>query len=217
VYRYKYILFDAANTLIHKPELFGNMNRVLAAHGYAIPEEHLRRQHKLVSELVLFPDRTDRAFYAGFNASVLYALGIVPSEKLLDALFEACTYLPWVAFEDTAALPQIDLPKGIVSNFNTTLAPTIEGLFGPLFSAMLVSEEKALRKPDPAFYKAAIDTVGLKPAEILYIGDSVKLDIEPAAGLGMHTLLIDRDGLYPYAKNRIASFEEIHSYILTTP
>jgi len=40
----KYILFDAANTLIHKPALWENLLQVLEKNGHAIPPELLKKK-----------------------------------------------------------------------------------------------------------------------------------------------------------------------------
>ena len=97
----KYILFDAANTVIHKPVLWPSMQAVLLKYGYTVPEEKLKLHHKLLSEVVNFPDRTSKEFYLYFNAELLMSLGIIPSEEILNDLFAACSYLPWERFNDT--------------------------------------------------------------------------------------------------------------------
>lgn len=210
---YKYLFFDAANTLIHKPDLFLRMEEVLDRHGYRIPGETIRRHHKFISESVLFPDRTDRAFYESFNAEFLFSLGIIPEKALLGDLFEACSYLPWKAFDDTAVLHEIDLPKGIVSNFNRQLGKTLEELFGNRFSNVVVSEEADLRKPDERFYRLALQSVDVAPEEIIYVGDSLKLDMQPALAVGMRAVLIDRDNLYPYYRDRISSLSMLKNLL----
>ena len=66
------------------------------------------------------------------------------------------------------------------------------------------------RKPDPRFFRHALAQLSLAPEEVLFIGDSLKLDIEPALDLGIRAVLIDRDGLYPYYKGeKIGSIGEL--------
>ena len=69
------------------------------------------------------------------------------------------------------------------------------------------------RKPELKFYQTAIEKLEIEASEILYIGDSLKLDIIPAKKLGMNTLLIDRDNIYPNSEKRISSFKELKKYI----
>ena len=96
----KYLLFDAANTLIYKPNLWERILKVLQDNGYKINETELKLRHKLLSEIINFPDTTSRDFYEEFNSELLMALGIIPNENLLKELFEECSYLPWQAFDD---------------------------------------------------------------------------------------------------------------------
>lgn len=210
----QYILFDAANTLIHKPLLWERFQGVLQRSGLKIPDEMLKKNHKLISEAIHFPDRTSADFYKNFNAEVLYSLGIIPTEKILDDLFDACTYLDWKRFEDTEVISSLMVPMGILSNFNTGLDKKVGDLFGPVFGHIISSEAHGIGKPDGRFYKLALDKIGLEAKHILYIGDSIKLDMEPAQNLGFRTLLIDRDKIFPFFDRRIESLKQIPEIII---
>lgn len=192
----KYILFDAANTLIHKPALWPRIIDVLEQHRIAVNPRTLRYHHKLLSEFITFPDRTSEAFYASFNKELLLSLGIIPTPQLLDDIFRNCTYMPWEKFEDTQWLQEAKVKIGVLSNFSNNLPDLLSGLFGDIFSDIIVSEIVSVRKPDAAFYEHAIATIGLAPEEIVYVGDSIKLDVMPAAALGLNATLIDRDNFY---------------------
>jgi len=209
----RYILFDAANTLIHKPQLWSQMDTVLSAHGHRVPPELLKRNHKLLSESVHFPDRTSGDFYRRFNAELLYSLGIIPSEKLLDDLFSRCTYLPWEKFPDTEILLSLNVPLGVLSNFNSTLLELLENKFGRIFRDVLISENVGYGKPDPRFFQRAVEMSGVPAGQILYVGDSLKLDVQPAMAAGMKPLLIDRENIFPLAAGRMTSLEQLTVYL----
>ena len=110
------VFFDVANTLLDKPSLYSRMQEVLNRHGHVIPTSVLIKQHRLLSELVTFPDKTSRDFYLVFNTELLLSMGIVPGEQLVSELFDSCTYLPWAPFDDTVFLDEIDKPLGVLSN-----------------------------------------------------------------------------------------------------
>ena len=210
----KYLLFDAANTLIYKPNLWERILKVLQDNGYKINETELKLRHKLLSEIINFPDTTSRGFYEEFNSELLMALGIIPDENLLKELFEACSYLPWKAFDDCEEIKKLDIKKAVVSNFNSSLQEKLEGLIGEnIFNEYIVSEKENLRKPSLEFYARALEKLNAEAGEIIYIGDSLKLDIIPAKKLGIKALLIDRDNIYPSAKDRITNFSEIKNYL----
>ena len=209
----KYIYFDVAGTLLEKPLLYANIQKSLADFGYDITIKDIKIKHKLVSELIHFPDRTDEMFYTKFNSEFLYVLGIVPTEKLLKSIFKNCTYLNWQAFEDTQILREINIPMGVISNFNTSLRDKLEHFFGPVFKDVFVSEELGVAKPNIAFYQEALNKIQLKPSEVLYIGDSVRLDYEPAYKIGFNVLIIDRDNFYPNLKYKISNLAEIPDFL----
>ena len=209
----KYIYFDVAGTLLEKPMLYANIQKSLADFGYDITIKDIKIKHKLVSELIHFPDRTDEMFYNKFNSEFLYVLGIVPTEELLKSIFKNCTYLPWQAFEDTQILKEINIPMGVISNFNTSLRDKLEHFFGPIFKDVFVSEELGVANFNIAFYQGALNKIQLKPSEVLYIGDSVRLDYEPAYKIGFNVLIIDRDNFYPNLKYKISNLAEIPNFL----
>ncbi|RZA01936.1 MAG: HAD family hydrolase [Sphingobacteriaceae bacterium] len=209
----KYLLLDVAGTLLYKPELFTQIQSVLTGHGYIVALDKIKYNHKLLSETIRFPDRTSKEFYIDFNAELLYSLGIIPTVKLLDEIFNACSYLPWEKFDDTEYLREVNIPIGILSNFNSSLKDQLSQLFGPVFSDIFVSEELGVGKPAVEFYQRAIDKIGVNANDILYIGDSFKLDLEPAMQLGIQSYVIDRDNFYPNNPNTITSLYDINDII----
>lgn len=210
----RYIFFDVANTLLHKPDLMDTIIAACADFSINIERRMLVERHKLVSELIPFPVETSRDFYHKFNTELLLALGILPHDKLLDAIFTRCSYLPWQPFDDTDFLNTIQLPVGIISNWDKSLVSKLAGFFTLSFCNITVSAEKKCSKPDPAFYQSVLDTIGCQPADIFYVGDSIKLDMIPARDLGMRTALIDRDSLYPnYQGIRLTNLNELANHI----
>lgn len=206
----QHLVFDAANTLIHKPDLWKCWEEVLSVHGHRVQIDHLMRCHKLVSEVVAFPDVTDRDFYRRFNSEVLFSLGIDADPGLLSQLFDACSYLPWRAFDDVAALQSVDLPMSVASNFNTKLRDVLEATVPVNFEHVVISEEIGVAKPSSDFYQAALSVIGVPAGKLLYVGDSPKLDVAPADSLGIPTCLIDRVDAYPHASSAaIASLGQL--------
>lgn len=209
----KYVFFDVSATLLGKPILFTTIQNTLKDHNYNVSIENIVQKHKLLSEVIHFPDSTDENFYKKFNSDLLYLLGIVPTTSLLDAIFKSCTYLPWEKFEDTSVLTELGVPLGIISNFNVTLKDKLNSFFGNIFQDIFVSEELGVAKPSVEFYKRALEKIPFDADEVLYIGDSIKLDMEPALSLGIETLIIDRDNFYPNLEKRISSLNEIKNYL----
>ena len=210
----KAIFFDVASTLLYKPELYPAINRVLLNNGIEVTYERLLASHRFISEVILFPDRTSSSFYRDFNSHLIRSFGVAPTDELLDAIFSACTYLPWAPFPDTEHLSSINLPMGILSNWDATLREKLTLISNAKFEWILGSTEQEVRKPNPDFFNKILVATGLEAEEIIYIGDSMKLDIEPALRLGMNAILLDRDALYPEATvRRIKSLSEVRSLL----
>jgi putative hydrolase of the HAD superfamily len=84
-------------------------------------------------------------------------------------------------------------PLGIVSNGQRVFSE-LElrhlGLYG-FFQFVLFSSDFGYKKPDARIFLAGAKQLGLRPHEILYIGDSYENDIHPSMGLGMKALHIE--------------------------
>jgi putative hydrolase of the HAD superfamily len=81
---------------------------------------------------------------------------------------------------------------------------------GHLFDVSVISGFVKIEKPDPAIYELALERARVEPTKAIHVGDSMSMDVEPAGSVGMHTVLLDREGRYPEAATlRIASLEEL--------
>jgi FMN phosphatase YigB (HAD superfamily) len=204
------LLLDAANTVIYKPDLIPSFLSVLRKNGFDADEMLLRKNHKLLSEIIHFPDVTSKEFYRTFNEEVLLSMGIVSSAQLLDDIFASCSYLPWRPFQDTSILKDLPIKKAILSNFNTSINIKINNIFGEhMFDTIIGSEKEGVGKPNLGFYKRALEVLNTEPEKILYVGDSLKLDVIPAQSVGIETYLIDRDRNFMHFNKRIDSLVDL--------
>lgn len=207
------ILFDAANTLIYKPSVYTAILETIEKYGYCVSLDRLKYNHKMLSEVITFPDKTNKEFYSEFNNELLISMGVRPVGGLLDDLFVACSYLPWKPFPDTSSLSELNQPMAIISNFHSNLKEIIESLIPVEFSHIVVSEELGIRKPDVNFYKAALRRMNISADNVVYVGDSLKLDVLPSIECGMRSILIDRDSYYPCYPERIQSLAQLKHYL----
>ena len=82
----------------------------------------------------------------------------------------------------------------MVSNFD--YAPTLyECLerYGvrQMFEVVVVSDELGWRKPHPKIFERALQQLGIAPADALFIGDRLDIDVDGAAGAGLDAVWID--------------------------
>ena len=103
-------------------------------------------------------------------------------------------------YED--ALPVLDevrragLRIGLVSNGARDLADFVVH-HGLDVDAAVGSRAHGKTKPHETIFRAALDALGVEPAEAAMVGDSIEDDVEGARALGMQALLVDREGRYP--------------------
>jgi putative hydrolase of the HAD superfamily len=101
---------------------------------------------------------------------------------------------------DAAAAPLIaslrrrGMLVAMASNFDGRLHGVVAGL-RPLaeLDAVIVSSEIGVRKPGRSFFEAIEKRLGVRAAQIAFIGDDPVNDGQGAAEAGMRTLLLGRD------------------------
>jgi FMN phosphatase YigB (HAD superfamily) len=208
------IFFDVAHTLLEKPAVMPSLVQALQRHGVHVPRDELQARHRLLMEAIIFPDRTSREFYADFNAALLRSIGALPTPALLDDMFSSCSYLPWAPFADASALERLPLPLGILSNWDDSLPQKLGEHFKVRFEWILGSAAQGVRKPSADFYRLVLEHTGLDAGDIVYVGDSMRLDIEPALNLGFRAVLLDRENLFPHSSlTRITALDQLEAVL----
>lgn len=86
-------------------------------------------------------------------------------------------------------------PLLLVSNFYGNVeAVLIDFDLRKYFDDIIESAVVGVRKPDPAIFRLGVEALGLKPEEVLVVGDSLKKDILPAESIGCHVAWIKGKG-----------------------
>lgn len=86
-------------------------------------------------------------------------------------------------------------PMVLVSNFYGNIKTVLEDFnLAGYFGAVIESSVVGVRKPDPSIFKMGVDALGLKPEQVLVIGDSYKKDILPAESLGCKAVWLKGKG-----------------------
>jgi HAD superfamily hydrolase (TIGR01509 family) len=86
----------------------------------------------------------------------------------------------------------------LVSNFDHPRHVRIylsEYGLGYLFESIIISGEVGFKKPDPSIFKPALSATGLKPSEVLYVGDTEE-DVKAAEAARMIPIQIKRQNEY---------------------
>ena len=103
---------------------------------------------------------------------------------------------------------------GLISNWEAWGMDLIEYLgIHRYFPTQVLSGCVGLEKPDTAIFALALAEAKIAPEQVLYVGDSVQFDIEPAHAIGMRAVLIDRHAERSNADNSsIRSLRELHDH-----
>ena len=95
------------------------------------------------------------------------------------------------------SLKNIGVRMGVVSNttnprFMKENEMQATGL-APFFDFAIYSSDAPYRKPHPSIFQLAIERLRMKPEEILFVGDNLRLDIVGAQNVGMKSAWINRE------------------------
>ena len=208
------VFFDAGETLIHPhpsfPEVFAAVCR---EGGYEVaPGEVAALQERLAPHLVdlavetgvetpTLSARESEMFWSHLYRTFLGELGI-DDAGLVKRLFARFTDIATYRLFDDALPVLTELAEGgyrlgLISNFEGWLEKMLVELeVGHLFEATVISGVDGIEKPDPAIYRLALERGRVAPAQAVHVGDSMKLDIEPAHATGIQPILLDRVGRY---------------------
>lgn len=156
-------------------------------------------------------------------------------EELVDAAFQGLavepprtTFFPelferfaqpevWHIFDDV--LPALEalrlrgLRLGVISNWDERLRVLLRRLGLDIwFETTVVSCEVGFPKPSSVIFERAARNLGLPPASILHVGDSLEMDLLGARGAGFHALRICR-GAEALTDGEIRSFADLPARI----
>jgi HAD superfamily hydrolase (TIGR01549 family) len=200
-----YLLLDAGGTIVF-PD-FRLFREVLLTQGVDIDEERLKRIGtewiKRLDELLR--QRQDPSSLKDFLEDVLERTEVPQASipALLTQLQEmdrrqslwSATY-PWVGLA-LERLCRAGLRASVISNADGRVAQQLERLgflryFEQVFDSRIVGYEK----PDVRLFQHALQRLGLRPEECLFVGDVYYIDVLGANRAGIAAVHLDPYGLY---------------------
>ncbi len=73
----------------------------------------------------------------------------------------------------------------------------VDSGLGKWFSTLIISGDLEVRKPEPAYFRIAMDRLGISPAEAVMVGNSLKNDVGGAQSVGIFAVWLNREGKDP--------------------
>jgi 2-haloalkanoic acid dehalogenase type II len=118
-------------------------------------------------------------------------------DRQYRATLEHATLRP-DARDTLGALRQASVHVQIVSNIDDDqVHPLIDRLgLNRVVDAVTSSDEARSCKPDPGIYQVALDKADCCPTDVLFVGDSLRHDVEGPAAMGMRTAWMVEDGAH---------------------
>ena len=167
--------------------------------GHAEPEFLQKRFHKIFHENIDADIPMDRTFWK----KIVYK---TYGETCPESNFEACFNDLWGTFAKGHRWALIDGVENtlhqlkrqgfqlvILSNNDSRLRSVLEDKgMAPLFDELFISEEIGCRKPSIEVFRHVEKTLGLKPIELLHVGDSPREDYHGARNAGWNAVLVAR-------------------------
>jgi len=114
-------------------------------------------------------------------------------------------------FEDSHAFfDKSPIPIYIVSNIDTADILQAIAYHDLRPAGVFTSEDARSYKPRKELFELALRETGLKPEEVIHIGDSVSSDVKGAGALGIKALWLNRFGkLVPEGINAVATLTDV--------
>jgi FMN phosphatase YigB (HAD superfamily) len=211
--RYRAVLFDAGETLVHPapsfPQLFSS---ILHQGGYERGPDDVAAASKVVTERFSEAARNDelwttspersRAFWLDVYDSMLAALDVPGGNGMRESLYRGFTDIGnYTLFDDvrpTLASLDPDAILGVVSNFEPWLVDLLQALdIADQLPVRAISGIEGVEKPDARLYEIALERAGVDASATVFVGDNPEFDFSPPAALGMFPVLIDRRRRHP--------------------
>ncbi|MBA3044679.1 MAG: HAD family hydrolase [Candidatus Thermoplasmatota archaeon] len=208
------VLFDIGDTLITSLDSEEAFQLILREKGFEIDLEKIRDAHKKASTEFISkhkdmrpPDARDfNEVYTAWNDYVVKELGL--KKKGLGKYINKRWFdvVGLRAYDDSAVvvnrLSVMGLRVGIVTNgYRKEVDEIFERMGGPLkismFDVIVGRDTAGASKPDPRPFLHAAGMLGLKPDEIIFVGDRYDKDYIGSQGVGMTPVLLLRGRKLP--------------------
>ncbi len=190
--------FDAAGTLIRPVEKVGSVYARIAARHHLACDAGMLQAAFLAAFTEIRPPapelyRADdgRTYWRAIVDRTFEQAGrVTVTDPLFESLYShyanpaAWSLLPGV--RETLALLVPAYRLAVLSNFDSRLIRILNGLgIGDSFGALLYSTAIGYDKPAPQAFHAVSETLGVRPQQILHIGDDPQRDWAGAIASGM--------------------------------
>jgi HAD superfamily hydrolase (TIGR01509 family) len=215
------IFFDVGNTLLF-PE-WDSILAPLASRGCVPETEQLRaleRKTKRQFDYIMAQQKeTNIGFWRIFHSYLLQTFELSDPALLNTLALSMADSRNWSrsrpgtreALDSIAASYSI----GVISNADGKIETVLKSCgIGNCFMTVTDSGIVGYEKPHPAIFAAALQQMGAKPEECLYVGDVYSVDYVGATQAGIQAVLFDVAGAYREdGLPRVESLQEFEAWL----
>jgi len=209
---YRLLCLDAGFTLLSpRHSLADALSGVLAQDGHEISENELRAAWEASDQF--FWDEYHRPgnntwsddgriedYWRRYHGVMLGHLGIAEQREVLDRILASQFATDaWELYPDVEPMLRAvramgDVRIGIVSDWGSNLRGIVSALdLDQYLDFVLPSGAVGIAKPNPEFFRMALERVGVEASEAIMVGDSYRADVRGAWATGMDALWLLRE------------------------
>ena len=208
---FRLLCLDAGFTLLTpRRTLADALSGVLAEDGRVVTEEELRAaweeadrwfwdEYHRPGNDTWSDDARIEDYWRRYHGVILGRLGMIARREVLDRILTSQFAADaWEPYPDVVPMLRAvraadDVRIGVVSDWGSNLRGILAELdLDAYLDFVLPSGAVGLAKPNPAFFRLALDQVGVAPDEALMVGDSYRADVMGAWAAGMHAAWLNR-------------------------
>jgi 2-haloacid dehalogenase len=194
--QFEAVTFDCYGTLIDwETGLLGALRPVLRSHCHDLSDKQILDIYGELEPKAQNPYRRYREVLVnvvrGFGERLGFQVSDAEAESLPQSLGN------WQPFPDTVATLaklKTKYKLAIISNTDDDLFAATARHLKVKFDEVITAEQAKAYKPSLAPFRLALERLGVPPARVLHVGQSVFHDVLPAKSLGMATVLVYRRG-----------------------
>lgn len=207
------ISFDAGNTLLTcDPTPAEIYSDILSRHGRSVTADEIEPvfaaawgelQERTPPGIDRYSSQPggEKQWWGAFLREVLTRLEHDADwQPLLEKLYAAFSNpAVWKVYPETLATLEAlrgrGLEMAVISNWDRRLPEILDGLeLTSWFREITVSAIEGIEKPAAGIFHRTLERLGVRPEEVLHIGDSPLEDYDGAQAVGILPVLIDRPG-----------------------
>lgn len=168
--------------------------------GYSVADVYFN-QENASGPIALRTEDERLDFFSKYEQMIMEGAGVPVSMDLARQIWSMAISVPkdFTPFEDVipalAELKSKGYRLGVVSNLRRDMLELCRQLgLADSLEFFISAADAGAEKPDPSMFLAALEQMSAEPGETVHVGDQYRSDVLGARAVGMHPVLIDRDG-----------------------